>query len=152
MTARKDDIPMTVLGLPVEPIDWNKIGRPTKYRPEMCKQIEELMKDGKSITSAAYEMGLSKTTVFRWAQENPEFRDALDRARLSSQAWWEEKGHNSLDKSCFQSNLWNFNMKNRFKTDWKDKQEVEVDTGEKLEGLLSTILESTMGPPSERGK
>ena len=111
-----------------------EMGRPTKYKPEMCETVIELMKEGASQYEVLATLGISEDTFYRWKKENEEFSETIKRGIQLSQAWWERKGRISLDDRQFNSTLWYMNMKNRFK--WADKQEV------KNEGITTVIVKS----------
>ena len=112
-----------------------KVGRPTKYKPEMCKTVLELMKEGASQDEVIGNLDISKDTYYRWKEENKEFSDSIKRGVRLSQAWWEKQGRISLRDRDFNYTGWYMNMKNRF--NWSDKKEfnnegsitVMVDTG-----------------------
>lgn len=57
-------------------------GRPSEFTQEIADKICERLADGESLRSIceAEEMP-SKTTVFRWLNANPDFRDQYARAR-----------------------------------------------------------------------
>ena len=111
------------------------MARPTKYKPQMCEVVIELMREGASQDEVIGHLDISRDTFYRWKEEHEEFSDSIKRGSQLSQAWWEKKGRISLDDRQFNSTLWYMNMKNRFK--WADKQEVKnegnvtilVDTG-----------------------
>ena len=113
----------------------NKVGRPTKYKPQMCETILELMKEGASLDEVRGELDISKDTLYRWKEDNEDFSDSIKRGIRMSQAWWEKQGRISLRDRDFNYTGWYMNMKNRFK--WSDKKEfnnegsitVMVDTG-----------------------
>ena len=109
-----------------------EMGRPTKYKPEMCETVIELMKEGASQYEVLATLGISEDTFYRWKKENEEFSESIKRGSQLSQAWWEKKGRISLDDRQFNSTLWYMNMKNRFK--WADKQEV------KNEGNVTIVM------------
>lgn len=102
-------------------------GRPTKYTPEMCDKIIELGKIGASKHEMAMELGISIDTFMVWQVENTQFSEAVRIAMSFSQAWWEKQGRIATfgEISGFNSTSYVFNMKNRFKDDWRDKQETE---------------------------
>jgi len=111
-----------------------EMGRPTKYKPEMCETVIELMKEGASQYEVLATLGISEDTFYRWKKENEEFSESIKRGSQLSQAWWERKGRISLDDRQFNSTLWYMNMKNRFK--WADKQEV------KNEGNVTIVMDT----------
>lgn len=102
-------------------------GRPTKYTPDMCDKIVELGKIGASKHEMAMELGISIDTFMVWQIENTQFSEAVRTAMSFSQAWWEKQGRIATfgEISGFNSTSYAFNMKNRFKEDWRDKQENE---------------------------
>lgn len=110
------------------------MGRPTKYKPEMCETVIELMKEGASQQEVLAVLDISNDTFYRWKKENEEFSETIKRGIQLSQAWWERKGRISLDDRQFNSTLWYMNMKNRFK--WADKQEV------KNEGNITIVMDT----------
>lgn len=58
------------------------MGRPSKYSDKVANTICERIAEGEGlITICAAEDMPSKTTVFRWLEEKPEFRDKYTRAR-----------------------------------------------------------------------
>ena len=99
----------------------NKVGRPTKYKPEMCDIVIELMKEGASQQEVLGELGISNATFYKWKQENEEFSETIKRGIRLSQAWWEKEGRTSLRDREFNYTGWYMNMKNRF--NWSDKKE-----------------------------
>ncbi|MCH7499419.1 MAG: hypothetical protein IH886_05335 [Nitrospinae bacterium] len=107
-------------------------GRPSKYRPEMCDQVIELMGDGASLVEVAAKLGICKDTLHEWKKTNVEFSDSIKRGVQLSAAWWEEKGRTNLENKDFSYTGWYMNMKNRF--GWKDKHENQI-TGKDGESL-----------------
>lgn len=110
------------------------MARPTKYKPEMCKTVIDLMQEGASQQEVLAALDISNDTFYRWKKENEEFSETIKRGIQLSQAWWEKKGRISLDDRQFNSTLWYMNMKNRFK--WADKQEV------KNEGNITIVMDT----------
>lgn len=66
-----------------------KVGRPSSYRPEYCQLVIEHMKGGMSIASFAAAVGVSRETIWKWGKEHPEFRNACEVAKDTSQIWFE---------------------------------------------------------------
>ena len=59
-----------------------KRGRPSKFRPEYCKQVEKLCRLGATNTEIADFFEVSTSTIDRWMNDHPEFRDALKRGKI----------------------------------------------------------------------
>ena len=62
-----------------------KVGRPTKYRPEMIVQIHKYLEKAipenmkiPTIEGVALELGVSRRRVYDWKEKYPEFRHTLD--------------------------------------------------------------------------
>lgn len=102
-------------------------GRPSSYDPSFCDKVVEVGEKGGSLAEMAYECGVIRETINEWAKVRPEFSDALNKAQLASQIWWERKGRDGIEKpsSEFQGNLWSRNMAARFRNDWSERKEVE---------------------------
>jgi hypothetical protein len=66
-------------------------GRPSIYEPKLAQRICELLASDKSLVSICEQKGMpSETTVYRWRQENEDFREMYTRAR-------EVQGHVAAD-------------------------------------------------------
>lgn len=102
----------------------SKIGRPTKYRPEMCNMVTELMRNGISKTELISELDISWDTLARWQKNIPEFSEAIKHGEKLSEAWWMKLGRENLYSKNFNHRLWYINMKNRFS--WCDKQDHKI--------------------------
>ena len=66
-----------------------KLGRPSKYDPQFCELVVEIMKQGKSIASVACAIGVSRKILYEWAEAHKNFRDALDLGKDLAQQYWE---------------------------------------------------------------
>lgn len=102
-------------------------GRPTAYVPSMCSEVVDLGKTGASKAEMAANLGVSRQTFDTWCEVHPEFLDAVKEAISWSQAWWEEQGRKATFGGVdgFNATAWIFNMKNRFRDEWRDKVEQE---------------------------
>lgn len=67
-------------------------GRPTDYRPEYCEMVVADMAEGYSIGAFAGLIGVARSTIQRWAAENPEFSVALSRGKAARLRQWETAG------------------------------------------------------------
>jgi DNA-binding XRE family transcriptional regulator len=107
----------------------NPIGRPTLYETKYCQMLIDHMSQGLSIEAFAGEIGVSKKTIYAWAEKYAEFLYAKQIGESKSALWWEKEAANGLwsskEKGTFNTALWIFNMKNRH--GWADKFEVNQD-------------------------
>lgn len=104
-------------------------GRPTKYRKEFCEIVVACGKEGKGLAEIASELGVVRDTVYRWTKQHAEFSDAIKRAYEAGLAWWEQKGRDATFGKIpgFNATSYIFQMKNRFKDDWRDKIDHDVE-------------------------
>lgn len=100
-------------------------GRPSKYDPKFCDEAINFMQDGYSVTAFAGHIGVSRSTVFKWAEENPEFSDALKSAQALAAKWWEERLRNVAMTGEGNATAAIFGVKNRSSKEWRDKVEQE---------------------------
>lgn len=102
-------------------------GRPSGYKPEYCKTVVELGRQGKSLAQIACALGVVRNTIRAWEEENPEFLTAMDECREQSLAHWEELGYKGaigdLDVSA---PLWSRSMTARFPKDYTERKQTEL--------------------------
>lgn len=105
-----------------------KVGRPSKYNPAFCERVIELGKEGMGKCEMAAKLGVHYQTFEDWQSVHPEFSISVKEALRYSQAWWEEQGRKATFGGTpgFNATSFIFNMKNRFKDDWRDKVENEI--------------------------
>jgi hypothetical protein len=103
-------------------------GRPSEYDPSFCEKVIALGREGASKAEMAHAIGCSRTTMDTWASQHPEFLNAVKEAIEASQGWWESKGREATFGAVpnFNATSFIFNMKNRFPSDWRDKQDHEL--------------------------
>lgn len=116
------------------------MGRPSDYDPAFCDTVIELGKAGKSIAYMATELNVCKDTIYEWAKVHLEFSDALTRAKLWSQRWWEDKGQTGMEADKFNASVWSRSMAARFPDDWREVSRKEL-TGQDG-GPVVTAVES----------
>ena len=102
-----------------------KVGRPTKYKPEMCAAVVELMREGASLIEVAANIGITEETLHQWKKSNKDFSESVKRGAQLSKAWWMKEGRVALRDKDFNATLWYMNMKNRH--GWADKVEKKED-------------------------
>lgn len=100
-------------------------GRPTKYKREYCQSAIDFMRDGYSVTAFAGHIGVARSTVFKWAEENLEFSDALKTAQALAALWWEESLRTVARTGEGNATACIFGVKNRSREEWRDRQEVD---------------------------
>lgn len=105
-------------------------GRPTDYRPEYCRRVIELGKQGKSKAQIAAALDVARNTLDNWAEANPEFLSAITHARDLSLAWWEDKAQEGLimepGAGTFNASLWAKSVSCRFPDDYSDRSKHEI--------------------------
>lgn len=138
----------TETGKAVE-VQGGKVGRPTKYTPEMCDRIEEYFakepttmvmvqvlnkKTGgltripqevavelPTLAGFAASIGVHRDTLNEWERAHPEFSDAVKRAKCHQERILVANGLSGR----YQGALSIFALKNLH--DWKDKLDVTSD-------------------------
>jgi hypothetical protein len=148
---------ITQVSKDLTPKKANPVGRPSEYKPEYCDLIIDEMSNGYSFEACAPLVGVHKDTLYEWCKVHPEFSDARKKALDGNRRYWEKLGiENILNVSetikdgkdmittskSINAAIWIFNMKNRFKDEWRDKQEVDhsVKNGEKPPLALSYAI------------
>ena len=72
-------------------VDKKKIGRPSSYVKEVADDICQLIAQGESLRKICERPGMpSLSMVFRWLNEQAEFRDQYARAREKTNACMRE--------------------------------------------------------------
>lgn len=130
------------------------VGRPSEYDPKYCAMLVTHMESGLSFESFAGVAGVTKPTIYSWAEKHEEFLYAKKEGEAKSLLWWEKEGqkglwdeteYNEQGKPSFKrsmnSTIWIFNMKNRHR--WKDRQEIELDATVKTNPLKEDLKKKT---------
>ena len=104
-----------------------KMGRPTDYDPAHCEAAIAFLSEGYSTTALAGELGVSRSTLYRWADAHEDFRDALKGGQAGSALWWEGKLREIAQKGGApgQATAVIFALKNRAPEDWRERSEVD---------------------------
>lgn len=97
------------------------MGRPTKYKSDYCALVENFIgEDGESVTQLAKHLKVSKSTIYKWAETNKDFSDALTRAQDWAEAIWEKKFIGFMVDKNVNAALIKLYFANRFK--WYSEQ------------------------------
>ena len=110
------------------PVERFGAGRPSEFEPEwMCDAVIEIGRNGGSNAEMMLAIGVSKQTFHVWQKDHPEFGEAVEKARLLSQVWWESSGRiATFMPETVNATMYIFQMKNRFKEDWNDTRRTEL--------------------------
>lgn len=103
----------------------NPVGRPSKYDPKYCDMAVEFLRDGYSVTALAGKIGVARSTVFKWAEENEEFSDALKTGQALAALFWEDRLRDVAMTGEGNATAAIFGVKNRSREEWRDKHEVD---------------------------
>lgn len=80
-------------------------GKVSAYAAELCEHAIALGNKGQTYSEIAVAFGVSRKTLWGWARDHDEFKEALDRARDGMQAWWEAHGRKNLKAKHYQANV-----------------------------------------------
>ena len=97
-----------------------KMGRPSTYKPEHCETVIEIGEKGGWLSEMAEACNVHRSTMDKWAEKHPDFKEALTRAKQKAQAWFEIQGREGLTKERFNSSLWAKQVSNRFRDDYTE--------------------------------
>ena len=102
-----------------------KTGRPSKFKPELCDLAISMLAEGASLTEFCAEADITRETMRVWRDTRPEFSDALTRAELLGEAYWQKKLRTELmlDNKA-NAALVKLYFANRF--GWSDKNIQEI--------------------------
>ena len=89
----------------------------------MPDALYNAMAEGKSVTQFAAMIGVSRSTVYEWAEHHAAFSDALSRGKEAGQAYWETELQGMMYSREANAPLVKLYFANRF--GWTDKQEVD---------------------------
>lgn len=103
----------------------NPVGRPSKYDPKYCDMAVEFLRDGYSVTALAGKIGVARSTVFKWAEENEQFSDALKTGQALAALFWEDRLRDVAMTGEGNATAAIFGVKNRSREEWRDKHEVD---------------------------
>ena len=115
----------------------NKVGRPTKYTPELCEKVIAELKKGAGIEEIGLALDVGYSTLYEWMEKYPELAEAIKKGREFSKGWWMREGRLALRDKEFSYVGWYMQMKNRF--GWSDKQESNHNVNIKHEDALKDL-------------
>jgi len=110
------------------------VGRPTKYNPTMCVQVEKLAKLGCTNDEMADFFEVGATTFDRWLANHEEFRGACARGRVPADADVADSLHG---RACGFV--------------WIEQTAVKVRTGQYTESIEIVNLRRVVPPDTQAG-
>jgi len=113
------------------------MGRPSKYDPRFCDEVEDLMRQGFSKTAAAGAIGVDRDTFLNWAREHPDFFGAVKRGEAARTHKLETDLLLAPDGPNVTSRI--FALKNAAPEEWREKQ-VIIGAGENGEHVVRYII------------
>ena len=105
------------------------VGRPTKYEPRFCQEVEDDMREGYSLTAFAGKIGVDRATLTNWTDEHPEFLAAVSRGKALRLRCWEKMGIDVAAKGTGgpgASTVIVFGLKNMGGDEWVDTSRREI--------------------------
>jgi transposase-like protein len=133
-----------------EETEKRPVGRPSLYDPAYCEQAIELGKIGKSTEAIGAMLGVGTSTLYRWRDEHPEFREALDIAKDMELYWWEDQAMSYMvenkESDRLNASIWSRSMAARFPKKYRESTKTEI-TGADGAPLLSGINVTFVKPP-----
>lgn len=103
------------------------------YEDWMPGEIIKVMGQGGSMIQAMIAIGISRDRFFHWVNPKhnsyiPEIREAYENGKALSQCWWERNAQVGIwGGKQFNCSTFQFLMKNRFKADYGDKAQVDIN-------------------------
>jgi len=66
-------------------------GQPTKYKPEYCKKVKEVLGAGGFNVTFCAEVGIHEDTFYEWIKVHEEFSEAVKEAAVLKKDWFLRK-------------------------------------------------------------
>jgi hypothetical protein len=113
----------------------NKGGRPTKMTPEAVAKLEEAFVNNCTDTEACLYADISRTTLFRYEEKNPEYRNRKEELRSKPRMKAKFNISNKLNEGCIDTSKF---VLTHTDPDYKPKsaQDIKHDMSK---GLLDAI-------------
>jgi transposase-like protein len=112
-------------------------------------RVIELGKIGKSTESIGATLGVGTATLYRWREEFPEFREALELAKEFELQWWEDIAQTHMvenkESDRLNASIWSRSMAARFPKKYRESTKQEI-TGADGAPLLTGIQVTFVKP------
>lgn len=101
-------------------------GRPSKYSPAYCNEVVECLAEGHSVTGFAGLIGVTRSTIYKWVEDHPDFAEAMKIGQAKAVYFWEKNLISVAQKGVGNAACSIFGVKNRAPEDWADKIQTEL--------------------------
>ena len=110
-----------------------------QYKKEYNKLLVEHGKQGRSYSTFAAVVGVSRETLYDWEKKFPKFKEAKRKSFAAAQDFLEKLMIMKMtgQKKDIDVTLVIFALKTRFHEDYGDKQKLVVEPDEKLSNILT---------------
>jgi hypothetical protein len=148
------------------------MGRPSKYDAKFLDTAARMYSGGATDVEVADELGVSRSTLYNWQQQHPEFLDVAKLGKEAADGRVERSLYNRAVGYDFDSvKIFQYEgapvvvpfrehvapdpgaafnwLKNRKPADWKDRREVTGPEGGPIEALVKVAF--VAGKEGERG-
>ena len=113
-------------------------GRPSLYRPEYCKAVQEHMGKGRSLTAFAGEIKVSIDAVQDWIATHPEFSLAVKQAHAQRVNALEERLLSANNGGTAATSI--FALKNACPAEWREVRYENIEHTVNLDGITDEQL------------
>ena len=118
-------------------------GQPTKYKPEFCALVIGVGEYGGWLSEMAEACDVCRATMDNWAANNPEFLEALTRAKQKAQVWFEREGREGLKAERFNAPLWQKQMSARHREEYTERRDVDHTSSDGTMATKPTLIQLT---------
>ena len=101
------------------------MARPSKYSEAYCNEVIECLAEGHSVSAFAGRVGVTRSTVYKWAEDFPDFAEALKIGQAKAVEFWEKILVKVARDGGGNATAVIFALKNRANDDWADKVQTE---------------------------
>lgn len=124
------------------------MGRPSSYNPDHCERVVEFLSDGYSLQAFAGEIGVSRSTVYKWMDEHEAFSDAVKIAQAKSALAWEKRLRSLSLTGEGNPTAIIFGLKNRASEEWRDVKATELTgkDGGPIEASVNKVERHVIDP------
>lgn len=127
-----------------------KVGRPTKYVPEIIEKVLNAVAVGAPFTHACNYAGINFDTFNEWRKTYPEFSEQLKEAEGRAAVGWLDKIETAAKEGNWQAAAWK--LERRYPHDFGRRDRMPVDVSEldaeieqRLEGMASRSEDTVTG-------